>query len=368
MTVIPKRSSGRPRQSAPEGMDGAQVPRGLWWDARDRVWFTREGGKRKRVAGKDAKLSDLHRIAENCAGVNRGTLAWLLGEFHGSAHFKRLSVRTQSDYAYQRTVATGYPSKLGGTLGEAKLPAITRPGVQRMITSIGETYPSKAAHLLRYLKVAFRWGENHGCCKDNPAHGVLPLPERAQRAVPTPEAHAGLIAVLRKAGTLGRQEGAVAPHLWIVAELCYLCRLRAVEAITLTDAHIADDGVLTNRRKGSKDSFVKWSPRLHEAVDAARALRAKAWEGLAVPMRPEDRPLVVSERGTRLERSSLSSAWERSKKVTGAKFGLHAMKHRGVTDTEGTRGEKQRASGHKSERMMDVYDHEVPTVSTPKGA
>jgi hypothetical protein len=44
------------------------------------------------------------------------------------------------------------------------------------------------------------------------------------------------------------------------------------------------------------------------------------------------------------------------------RFSLHGLKHRGVTDTEGTRSEKQQASGHRSERMLDVYDHAVPTV------
>src|SRR6185369_15737733 len=113
-----KRSSGRPRCSAPGGVDARQIPTGIWWDARDQVWFTREGGKRKRVAGKDAKLSDLHRIAEEIAGVNRGTLAWLLGEFHGSVKFAALAPRTRDDYERQRTIATTYPSKLGGKLGD----------------------------------------------------------------------------------------------------------------------------------------------------------------------------------------------------------------------------------------------------------
>lgn len=359
----------------PEGIDARQIPAGLWWDARDRVWFLRDGGKRKRVAGASAKLSDLHRIAEECSGVNRGTLAWGLGEFHNGAdnsQFKALGERTRTDYEYQRTVARDYPSKLGGKLGDSPLSTITRPGMQRMIDAIAREYPSKAAHLLRYLRVAFRWMLNYGKApgawnKVNPADGVKAPKEARKRVVPSADAHADIITQLRNAGVLGRNKGGVAPHLWIVLELAYLCRLRAIEVVTLTDANIVKDGLLTNRRKGSADSLVEWSPRLRAAVDAAQVLREQAWEGRAVPIRPADRPLIVSERGARLERSSLSSAWERSKKVTGAAWGLHAMKHRGISDTVGTRGEKQRASGHKSERMMDVYDHEIPTVTTPKG-
>lgn len=41
------------------------------------------------------------------------------------------------------------------------------------------------------------------------------------------------------------------------------------------------------------------------------------------------------------------------------RFGLHSLKHRGVTDTK---GDKKAASGHKTDAMMDVYDHSLPTV------
>jgi hypothetical protein len=40
-------------------------------------------------------------------------------------------------------------------------------------------------------------------------------------------------------------------------------------------------------------------------------------------------------------------------------FGLHRLKHRGVTDTK---GDKKEASGHKTDAMMHVYDHSLPTV------
>ena len=37
------------------------------------------------------------------------------------------------------------------------------------------------------------------------------------------------------------------------------------------------------------------------------------------------------------------------------RFALHDLKRRGITDTPGTRGEKQMASGHKSADMLQVY-------------
>lgn len=47
------------------------------------------------------------------------------------------------------------------------------------------------------------------------------------------------------------------------------------------------------------------------------------------------------------------------------RFGLHDLKRRGITDTKGTRHEKQEASGHRSASMMDTYDLSVPIVSWP---
>lgn len=41
---------------------------------------------------------------------------------------------------------------------------------------------------------------------------------------------------------------------------------------------------------------------------------------------------------------------------------MHDFKRKGITDTLGTRADKQQASGHKDEWMVDVYDLSVPMV------
>jgi len=52
----------------------------------------------------------------------------------------------------------------------------------------------------------------------------------------------------------------------------------------------------------------------------------------------------------------------------GQRFTLHGLKHRGATDTKGSRKRKQRASGHQTEEMVALYDHDVPVVqpATPR--
>src|SRR5690606_39154292 len=127
-----------------------------------------------------------------------------------------------------------------------------------------------------------------------------------------------------------------------------------------------------SRRKGSRDNTVTWSPRLRTVWDAAIAHRTAVWAKARrpVPMRPEDRTVLVAEGGGALAKSSLDSAWQRlvraaihAQVITAAeRLSLHDMKRKGVSDTPGTRAEKQLASGHKSEAMLDIYDNSVPVV------
>lgn len=48
------------------------------------------------------------------------------------------------------------------------------------------------------------------------------------------------------------------------------------------------------------------------------------------------------------------------------RFTLHGLKHRGVTDTQGSRRRKQLASGHRTDAMVRLYDHDVPVVATAR--
>jgi integrase len=86
---------------------------------------------------------------------------------------------------------------------------------------------------------------------------------------------------------------------------------------------------------------------------------------------PERRFIFVTETVTRLSRSGLGTAWAQlmraaveSGVITPAqRFTLHGLKHRGVTDTKGSRRRKQLASGHRTEAMVRLYDHDVPVVA-----
>lgn len=379
---------GRKRQhnpNVPGHIDQTALPRDVYFDHRGsgcwyRLSFNEAGRRvRKNLCGPNVTLSELHRIVEEINGVDRDSLAFLCEQFHESDQFKDLAKKTQEDYEYCRQILIAVPTKQQGmSLGELAVKKFTSPLVQRVVDKIAaEGTPSKAAHVLRYWRRLLKWGKNRGYVELNVATGVEAPKERKQRRLPTAAVMAALVKFAHQQGQLARgQKGACSPYLWYVIEISYLCRLRGIETVTLTDANETEVGVQTNRRKGSRDNIVRWSPRLRAAWEAAKAVRMKAWAEHRVPVSidPEQRPLIVAAHGGPLKKSSLDTAWQRF--IVQAieqgiiredeRFGLHDLKRLGITETKGNRADKQEASGHRTASMLDVYDLSIPVVE-PSG-
>lgn len=138
----------------------------------------------------------------------------------------------------------------------------------------------------------------------------------------------------------------------MIMELGYLCRLRGIETLTLTEAQGTTEGLHTNRPKRSPIKR----------------------HSLPVPLRAEQRHLFLAEHGEPLQKTSLDSAWQRliqlaisSGVITAEdRFSLHDLKRKGGTDTVGNRAERQDALGG-SDAMMKIYDKSVPRVR-PSGS
>lgn len=365
----------------PAHIDQAALPAAVYFDHRKgQVWYTLhydETGKQRRrnIAPADVSLAELHQIMDETFNVDRGTLRYVCGQFHESDRYKKLSPKTHDDYCYSRDVLLNLPTKLGKPLGDLAVRKFTSALVQRIVDRLAdEGTPSKAAHALRYLRRVLQWGRNRGFLEVNPALGIEAPVERKQRRLPNHQVMDTLIDRAIARGLLIRGEkGGCPEYLGYVMELAYLCRLRGIEVVTLTDANELESGILTNRRKGSRDNIVRWTPRLRKAWDNAKAYRAKVWSKrkTAIPIAPSRRNIIVASHGGPLRKSSLDTAWQRFITLALAdeiitpeqRFALHDLKRRGITDTAGTRADKQEASGHRDPKMMDVYDHSIPTVS-----
>jgi integrase len=138
-------------------------------------------------------------------------------------------------------------------------------------------------------------------------------------------------------------------------ELAYLCRMRLSETLDTRVRDIQDKGLLTRRLKGSNDAITLWSDRLRSVVDG----------GLRGQLRVPNMPIVNNRKGSIIRVESFKTAWQRLMKKMELKgierFTFHDLKAKGVSDFE---GDKKKASGHKSDSMVAVYDRKLPEIES----
>lgn len=361
---------GRKRTNSPAPYDKARLPKGCYWDPSGKGhWYTcfvLEGKRRRqKIAGPDAKLSDLHRIMEE--GEDPNCLNYLAEKFEKSPQYFRVSKSQQVSYQYARAMVTTHPTRKEGiTLGQIPLSAWKPSLVQKLIDSLAEDRgPSAAKKAKEYLNRLFNWSMNRDYIDRNPV-GKPEMPkERKLQRLPDKEVLTRLVAFAKQRGSQAKRKGTCAPYIWIALEICRKCRFRGIEAFTLTDAQLLDRGIESQRRKGSNDNVTLWDDSLQEAVNAALAHRRRVCKTIWI--RPENRPVIVGTSGQPITQRTWQSAWKRFMQMAidegviepEQRFGLHDMKRRGITDTT---GDKLQASGLSDLRILKTYDKSVPDV------
>ena len=387
---------GRKRKhnpAIPPHIDQNAIPKNVYWD--EGRWYIvephPEGGKRSKrtIAYKDARLSELHLAKESASGIGeRGTLEYLVAAFMQSTEYKQLARGSRADYDHHAKVSCNYMLKDGSSVGRLQVDRMSVPLVQRLIETLAKgrdasstrpalvPRPSTANHVLRYLHRLFAWGIRMGHCRTNPAAGVRGVRERADFKMPDPHVFLAVLEFARARAALPlHSKGSIAPYMPAVMVLAYNARLRGIEVTELTDADALREGVRCSRRKGSRDNITAWNEDLRWAWTWLRDYRAERVEAhkRPVPMRVEKRSLLVTQTGTPLARSTLKTAWQRlilaaieaGVIAEDQRFSLHGLKHRGITDTRGTRAHKQDAAGHVTPQMTNRYDHELQVVLPP---
>jgi len=373
---------GRRRQLNPDipaHIEQGKLPDYCYWDKQKSHWYTIQQypdrkPTRHRIAGQSATLGDLHKLMEERSGVEVGTFIWLSNKYKESAKFIDLATETKRNYGAGEKILVNHPTKLNKPLGSIPLRLWDNPLAQKLIDKITvEHGPASANQCLKYLRIVFKWGKNRGHCKENPGEGIEKAKERKRRRLPDQKAFPRLIHFAKERGALkSRAKGSCAPYLWCALVIGYQCRLRAIETNSLTDAHLLEEGLLCERTKGSRTNITTWNDDLRQAVNYLQKRRGEIWtqKKCPAPISPRGRHLFINETGGPLIKSSLDSAFNRfmlmavgeSRITEEQRFGLHDLKRRGTTDTKGTRADKQEATGHRSESMMDIYDHSIPVV------
>lgn len=287
-----------------------------------------------RLCAGTATLSEIWQAYEAKTKDRTGSFQWLSGKYQKSSDFKRLSRNTQRDYegAHRRVCAMKLKGDL--SLGEIPLRAWTPGLVQKFLDKRGDQAPVTANREKAYISRVFSWGAARDYVTANPAKSVSRIPEHARTRYVTDAEYATALEHAAESGS---------PYLVPIIELAYLLRARLAEVLDLRRENCQPDGLLLKRRKGSKDSFNDWTPRLRDAVIAAKALHGNILSQYLVP---------GYDRG-RMRESTVQSAWQRLKKHHGIDWNIHDLKAKGVTDTSEN---KLAASGHRDPRMLAVYD------------
>ncbi len=233
----------------------------------------------------------------------------------------------------------------------------TRPRVQKYISRRAEHgAPVSGNREASYMRSVFRWGLNRGHVPEslgNPAVGPERNPEKPRSRYVEDFEYQFVLDLSRTKSSW------YMPH---VMEVMYLCRCRQIDALTLDRfKNIRNDGLLIERRKGSRTNITEWSTRLKSAVDGA----------LNDPRRPNLSSYIFpSSDGHHVRSSSFQTAWQRLMKLalsSGLKqsFTSEDLKPKGMSDTAGNAADKMAATGHKTQSMITrIYDRK-PAIVPP---
>ena len=148
-------------------------------------------------------------------------------------------------------------------------------------------------------------------------------------------------------------------YIPIVMELTYLLAARGIEVTELTIDAIRPEGIIVDRKKGSKTTLVRWTPRLTAAVEQALALHKTA-------QAPTASLLTPARGGTRLTKSALDSAWQKLKiamqkaGLGDVYFMLHDLKRKGISDSK-----DDRIAGHVSDSIRANYNVKIQQYDPP---
>jgi integrase len=332
-------------------------------------WYHREYlgdgklGRELKLAGPKATDEEIWQVYLDKVGVRSatGTLRWLSDEYFSSPYFSRRAITTQREYRRYARRILDTRLKDGRIFGDIRAKRITPGVIRRYMDMRAKSAPVMANRELEFLSVVFGFGYERDYVSVNPAKGVKPQPERPRTRYVT---DAEYQAVYDRA----------TPYVQIAMELAYLCRLRRGEIIGpdprdvdsneppkyegLQRKHVLQKGLHVIRAKGSKEQIIAWTPRLRAAVDRA----------LDLPSQVASFYLLHDKRGQRIRKRAFSSAWQRAVKNAVLKNGIqpftfHDLKAKGVSDFV---GDKIKASGHKSFRMVSIYDRSIELVASTK--
>lgn len=293
--------------------------------------------------GKESESVKAHVWAEYAkakdAPPSRDDMNNLMDAYHQSQQFLQKSANTKADYLQ-------YSKRIRRVFGHMAPSEVRPPHIRQFMDALAEQGKSVTANRHHsYLSVIFSWGVERAWLEVNPAKQVRKFQEKPRDRYIEDWEYELVLGIARASSY---------PYLAPMMEIAYLCRARSIEVRALTESHITEEGIFLDRAKGSRNEITGWSDRLLAAVGEARSLHPDAPVVIS-------RPLFHGKRGAPIPKEAFKTAWGRvmsSAMKSGLKerFTFHDIKAKGVSDHQ------RKASGHKSKKMLAVYDRKPGVV------
>jgi len=302
-----------------------------------RPWVDGILKKPVRLGNSKTPLSEIWANYEALIGESRDTLRFIVDQYFEGDDFKNL----KSQKEVRRALGVLLGQSVGDRIFGRVLIADVSPGVIRKYLDYRNNVAGNRE--VSYLSKAWSWCfERDIVTKPNPCKGVKKRTEKPRTRYVTDEEY--------------KLVYDLAPgYVQTAMELAYLCRMRLSETLDTRVRNIQDEGLLTRRLKGSNDAITLWSDRLQGTIDM----------GLKGQLRVPDMPIVNNGKGSNIRVESFKTAWQRLMKKVGLKgierFTFQDLKAKGVSDFK---GDKKKASEHKSESMVAVYDRKLTVIES----
>tara|TARA_R110002153_G_scaffold31666_1_gene96262 strand:+ start:1785 stop:2786 length:1002 start_codon:yes stop_codon:yes gene_type:complete len=304
--------------------------------------FRPVGGGAVRLCDLDAKQSDVWSAYEKFMAIsnNKHTVKYLVDNFFESADFRELSQHTRKDYQK-------YSKKILAAFGKMDPNAVNPVHVRKFMDILGQKSPVQANRHKAFLSRVFRWAYERGKVKRNPCQGVKQFKETARdRYIEDYEYDA----VYQHA----------CPVVKAAMEISYLCMARKADVVKLHQSQLLKEGIFIQQGKTGKKQIKEWGPRLRKAINTANEINPDVFS-MFVLHQKNGHPFAVPSFDQRWRKAIIKA---RELTQLPLDFTFHDIKAKGISDFVGTVGEKQAASGHKTESQVRVYDRKVAVVPT----
>lgn len=270
--------------------------------------------------------------------VRAGSVAILFGEYLESKQFNGLANSTKKK---QRM----YAETLEKSFGKMSAASIKPSHIRKYMDMRGQATEVTANREFSFLAKAFAWGYERGRVPANPCRGVRKFSEKPRDRYITDAEYSAVYAAADQV-------------VRAAMEISYCCAARISDVLSITNDQLDDVGIMIKQGKTGKKQIKAWSPRLRDAVNAARS--AQKTRSLT--------RVVANEKGQRITQDAFSHRWKKAKTKAAEQhpdmkfdFTFHDIKGRSISDYE---GDKQRFSGHKSAQMVQTYDRKTEVVDT----